>query len=409
MSRTIAFVAPTASYDVMRFVRAVSRLEGVRLLGVFQKPSIEAASLCRAIARVDDASNVDDLTQAVTLLQKQYGRVDRLIGINEVVQVQLAQARERLGIAGTPLKTARLFRDKAAMKDALRAAGLPVAKHALVSSKAQALAFANTVGLPVVLKPPAGVGAKSTYRVRTEAELLRTLAQMGASTKTPVLAEELIQGTEHSFETITVAGRVRATSFADYHPGCLEVLETPWMQWACVLPRLVEGVHYQRAQTAGLAAIRALGLDDGMTHMEWFARRDGSIAIGEIAQRPPGPQLCQMVGLVNDIDVYRAWARAVVDGAFDGGWARRFAAGCAYVRGVGQGRITSIEGADEAWQVLSRHLVEARLPRVGAPKNPSYEGDGVVVVRHERTDAVLRLLGAAMKTLRIQYDGRAAA
>jgi hypothetical protein len=33
----------------------------------------------------------------------------------------------------------------------------------------------------------------------------------------------------------------------------------------------------------------------------------------------------------------------------------------------------------------------------------------VVVVRHERTDAVLRLLGAAMKTLRIQYDGRAAA
>ncbi|MDX2013194.1 MAG: hypothetical protein SFW67_23565 [Myxococcaceae bacterium] len=405
MSRAIAFVAPSATYDVMRFVRAVSRIEGVRLLGVFQKPSAEAASLCQGLAVVDDALNVDDVTQAITLLQRKHGRVERLLGINEVIQGQLAVVRERLGIAGTPVKTARLFRDKAAMKDALRAAKLPVARHALIHSKGEALRFVRDVGLPLVLKPPAGVGAKSTFRVRTEAELTETLAAMRPSAAAPVLAEELLQGTEHSFETITVSGRVRATSFADYHPGCLEVLETPWMQWACVLPRAPVGPHYAAAEKAGLAAIRALGLDDGMTHMEWFARPDGSIAIGEIAQRPPGPQLCQMVGLVNDVDIYRAWARAVVDRAFDGGWSRRFAAGCAYVRGVGEGRITGVTGVNEAWQVLARHLVEARLPVVGRPKNPSYEGDGVVVVRHEDTRAVLRLLGVAMKTLRIRYDG----
>jgi biotin carboxylase len=405
VSRTIAFVAPTASYDVMRFLRAVARLEGVRLLGIFQRPSAEAASRCRAIATVDDALDVEDLTEAVRLLQKRHGRVDRLLGINEVLQEQLAEVRSRFGIPGTPPRTARLFRDKAAMKDALRAAGLPVAKHALLHSKAEGQRFAREVGLPLVLKPPAGVGAKSTFRVHTEAELGSTLEAMRPSAQAPVLAEELLQGTEHSFETITVAGKVRANSFADYHPGCLEVLETPWVQWACVLPRAPVGPHYTLAEKAGLAAIRALGLDDGMTHMEWFARSDGSIAIGEIAQRPPGPQLCQMVGLVNDVDIYRAWARAVVDRAFDGGWSRRFAAGCAYVRGVGQGRIVSVTGVHETWQVLARHLVEARLPVVGRPKNPSYEGDGVVVVRHEQTRAVLQLLGVAMKTLRIGYDG----
>lgn len=405
MSRTIAFVAPAASYDVMRFLRAVARLEGVRLLGIFQRPSAAAASRCRAIATVDDALDVEDLTEAVRLLQKRHGRVDRLLGINEVLQEQLAEVRSRFGIPGTPPRTARLFRDKAAMKDALRAAGLPVAKHALLHSKAEGQRFAREVGLPLVLKPPAGVGAKSTFRVHTEAELGSTLEAMRPSAQAPVLAEELLQGTEHSFETITVAGKVRANSFADYHPGCLEVLETPWVQWACVLPRAPVGPHYTLAEKAGLAAIRALGLDDGMTHMEWFARSDGSIAIGEIAQRPPGPQLCQMVGLVNDVDIYRAWARAVVDRAFDGGWSRRFAAGCAYVRGVGQGRIVSVTGVHETWQVLARHLVEARLPVVGRPKNPSYEGDGVVVVRHEQTRAVLQLLGVAMKTLRIGYDG----
>jgi hypothetical protein len=74
------------------------------------------------------------------------------------------------------------------------------------------------------------------------------------------------------------------------------------------------------------------------------------------------------------------------------------------VRGVGSGRIVSVGGVNETWQVLARHLVEARLPVVGRPKNPSYEGDGVVVVRHEHTQAVLQLLGVAMKTLRVRYD-----
>ena len=34
-----------------------------------------------------------------------------------------------------------------------------------------------------------------------------------------------------------------------------------------------------------------LGLQTGMTHMEWFGRPDGSIAIGEIGARPPGAQI----------------------------------------------------------------------------------------------------------------------
>ena len=67
----------------------------------------------------------------------------------------------------------------------------------------------------------------------------------------------------------------------------------------------------------GMRAISALGLKDGFTHMEWFKRPDGSIAIGEIAQRPPGANITQMIGLAHGIDPYLAWARAVVDGAFE--------------------------------------------------------------------------------------------
>lgn len=404
MLRNVIFAASVGSYDVMRFVHALSRLEGVRLLGVFGRLNDELRQVCHDVALVDDATDVDDLSAAVTLLTRKHGRAHRIVGINEVLMVQLAQVRERFGVPGTSVRAATLFREKAQMKDALRAAGLPVARHALVTSERQAFAFAEDVGLELVLKPPAGVGAKSTYRVQTGDELRATLRAMRPSAQRPVLLEEMLRGTEHSFETLTVGGVPRVFSFSNYVPGPLEVVENPWMQWVCLLPREVSSPTFDRARVAGVAAIRALGLDDGMTHMEWFARPDGSIAIGEIAQRPPGPQLCQMTGLVNDVDIYRAWARAVVDGVLDAPWTRRYAAATAWLRGVGKGRVSAIRGVREAYQVLAPHLVEARLPDVGKPKNEGYEGDGYVVVRHERTDSARALIRAAIETIRVQYE-----
>ena len=403
MLRNILFAAPSPSYDVLRFVRALAGLEGVRLLGIFGRRSKEASQLCSDIAIVDDPMSLADLKEGAGLLLKKHGRAHRILGINEVLMVQLAQLREHFSVEGTRVRTATLFRDKADMKDALRKAGLPVAKHALLTTEKEARAFAEAVGFPIVLKPPAGVGAKSTYRIRNGSDLVQALKSMDMRKDAPVLAEEMLRGTEHSFETITTGGVPRATSFADYHPGCLEVLENPWIQWACVLPRETKRASYEKAEKAGIAAIKALGLEDGMTHMEWFARSDGSIAIGEIAQRPPGPQLCQMTGLVNDIDIYRAWARAVVDGDFDAPWKRTYAAGTAYLRGMGHGRVSSIRGVREANALLGPYLVEAKLPDIGKAKNESYEGDGYVVVRHTSTTKVRELIKTAVETIKLQY------
>lgn len=403
MPRNLVFAAAAPTYDVLRFVRALAALDDVRLLGVFGRDAPELATLCHEHVVISSPTDADALTEATLALQRRHGRLHRVLGINEVLMVQLAQVRERLGVPGTPVRTAVLFREKAAMKDALRAAGLPVARHALVTSAREALAFAEANGFPLIIKPPAGVGAKATFRVRDARELAAALAAASPSEASPVLFEELLRGSEHSFETITVGGVTRATSFSDYLPGCLEVLETPWIQWACLLPREVDAPGYAKAREAGLEAIRVLGLDDGMTHMEWFARSDGSIAIGEIAQRPPGPQLCQMTGLVHDVDIYRAWSRAVVDGAFDAPWERRYAAGTAFLRGLGRGAVAAIRGVREAHAVLGPHLVEARLPTIGKPKNDSYEGDGYVVVRHESTAMVRRLITAAIETIKIHY------
>jgi phosphoribosylaminoimidazole carboxylase (NCAIR synthetase) len=289
------------------------------------------------------------------------------------------------------------------MKEALRSAGLPVAKSRLIRSQADARNFAEEVGFPLVLKPPAGMGAKSTWRVSSLDELLRGVAGMGASEGRPVLAEEFLRGREFSFETLTLAGVPRVESISHYLPTCLEVLENPWIQWCCFLPRDISGPQYDGARRMARGAIAALGLTDGMTHMEWFQRPDGSLVIGEIAQRPPGANISTMTGLAHGVDPFRAWVRAVVDGELEGSWERKYAVGSAFLRGMGHGRVAHVSGVHEVHQAIGKRVVEAKLPIVGATKSDGYEGDGYVIVRDPSSEAVQQALKTIIETIQVHY------
>lgn len=403
--RNVVFVAPFPIETTMRFVRATAKLPDVRLLGLVHTPPAPGspdAGLYHDVVRVTEPLALQDVIDGVEVLKRRHGQPHRIIGILEPLMVQMAEARERHGVHGTRRRTAELFRDKAKMKDALRAAGLPVARHKLVMSEGEARAFAKEVGFPIVLKPPAGMGAKGTFRVGSEEELLRAVRGMAS----PVLAEEFLRGREFSMETITIGGVPRTSSFSQYLPGCLEVVETPWIQWTCLLPREIDEPLYEGARKMGFAAIKALGLDDGMTHMEWFERADGSLAIGEIGMRPPGANISLMTGIAHGIDTYRTWARAVVDGELDAPWERKRAVGCAFLRGMGSGHVARVQGIDEAQhalRVLGAHVAEVKLPTVGAPKSDSYEGDGFIVVHHERTDVVQAALKQIISTVRVEY------
>jgi len=137
--------------------------------------------------------------------------------------------------------------------------------------------------------------------------------------------------------------------------------------------------------------------------MEWFRRPDGSIAIGEIAQRPPGANITRMIGLTFDVDPYLAWARAVVDYTFDGPWERKYSAGCAFFRGIGKGRVSHVTGVQKAQDAVGKWVVEAKLPAIGAPKSDSYEGDGYAIVRHPETAAVHAALKTLIENVHVHY------
>ena len=402
--RNVVFAAPFPLETTMRFARAAAKLDGVRLLGIVQEaPRGADAHLYADVVTVDDGLDPGQLIAAARILERRHGPLHRVLGILEPLQVQLAQVREALGVAGPRVATADLFRDKARMKDELRRHGLPCARHKLIRTWADAEAFVAEVGLPLVLKPTAGMGCKSTWRIGSKDELRAALKALHAGPDHPALAEEFLRGREYSFETITIGGQVRFQSCSRYYPTPLEVMETPWIQWAVVLPRDIDGPEFADARALGVEAVAALGLETGVTHMEWFRRDDGSLAIGEIAARPPGAHIVLANGYAHDADLYRAWARAVVDEAFDGPWPRKYAVGVAYLRGVGRGRVVSVRGVDKANQLVGHLAVESRLPKPGTPRADSYEGDGYIVVRDPDTEVVKRAVSTLIETIQIDY------
>jgi hypothetical protein len=400
-----AFVAPYLLEATARFVISAATLPDVRLGLITCEPleAIHPDLRGRLVGhwRVEDALDPRQLAGAVAGLSSQMGRVERLVGALEQLQVPLAQVREGLGIEGMDERTALNVRDKSRMKETLQAAGVPCARHALVHSAAEAVAFADQVGFPLVAKPPAGAGAQATYRLDDGDMLRGWLGAMPLSDSGPALLEEFLVGEEHSFDSVSIGGQTVWSSISDYYPPPLEVLRNPWIQWTVMLPREIDGPHYEGVHKWGPAALQVLGVRDALTHMEWFRRPDGSVAISEVAARPPGAQLTSMHGYAHDFDLYRAWTELVILGRFDAP-ERRFATGTAYLRGMGHGRVRAVHGVDAVQERVGHLVVEARLPRPGQPAGSDYLGEGYVMVRDPETSVVKEALSTIVGGIRVE-------
>ncbi len=400
-----AFVAPYLLEATARFALAAARIPGVRLGLITTESAADLSPDLRdALAghwQVGDSLDPQQIADAVRGLSGQIGSVERLIGALEQLQVPLARVRGALGIPGMDEATALNVRDKSRMKSVLRAAGIPCARHQLVTRTEEATSFLAEVGLPIVAKPPAGAGAQATYRLDTETDFASWLRAAQADPAEVWLLEEFLTGPEHTFDSVTVEGDTLWASIADYEPPPLEVLRTPWVQWTVMLPHTNEAAEYGPIKQIGPAALRALGVQTAFTHMEWFERPDGSVAVSEVGARPPGAQIASMIGFSYDVDFYSMWAELVLLGTFDPP-SRVYATGTAYLRGQGRGRVRAVHGVEEMQRELGHLVVDAKLPQPGQPASTSYEGEGFVTVRHQDTAVVRAALDRIISGLRVE-------
>lgn len=411
--RHLVFVAPKFLENTNRYVAGFARLDGLTVSVISEDPASAIPGAIKSHLtgghyRVPNPLDGAQLAEACRGLAQGFGPIDRLTGALEQLQLPLAQAREAIGIPGMGLTHARRFRDKDEMKRVLRAAGVPVAQSELASSPAEVAALGRRLGFPLIVKPPAGLGSRNTFRLESMADI-DALPHLGLvpSAAAPVQVEQFVVGREHTCETVTIAGKPVWRSGTRYFPTPLEVLENGWMQYCVLLP--LEDDAWRPFHPVNDAALKALfegaspEAATALTHMEWFLTDAQQLVVGEVGARPPGVQIMPLMGLVHDTNLVHDWCELVAFDRFTPR-PRRFAAGAAFFRGQGRGeRVVSVQGLEAAVEAAGEALVEFRTPKVGMPRAPGYEGEGSAILKATDTETVKRALLAMIRHVQVRY------
>jgi formate-dependent phosphoribosylglycinamide formyltransferase (GAR transformylase) len=410
MSINVVFVEPCFPANQREFVRALHAV-GARVVGIGERPKHsldgELQHWLSHYEQIRNVTDVGDLERAVRFVQSKVP-VHRLEAVVEAHVMCAATVRERCGIPGTSVRTTFLCRDKPAMKQALREAGVPCAQSLGSNDRAEIRDFAERVGFPLIVKPRDGAGASGTVRVDDMAALDRALAErhVGADGH-GVAVEEFIEGHEGFYDTITIQGRVVHDFATHYYPNVLEAMRTRWISPQFVTTNRIDSAPgYGDLRAMGQRVIEALGVETSATHMEWFYGPKG-LKFSEIGCRPPGVRAWDLYAAANEFDIYREWAMAIVHGRPAQSLSRRYAAGIIALRPDRDGRIRYYENVDDIHRRFGQWQIDEYFPPPGTPTQPveaGYMANGWMRFRHPDYDHLRSILDTVGQTVRGRVD-----
>ena len=310
------FVSPHFPKTYWNFCERLHR-NGVNVLGIGDAPFDEIPwQLKHCLAeyyRVNDLGNYDEMLRAVAYFTFHYGKIDWLESNNEYWLEMDAQMRTDFNITtGAQNDFIERIKYKSKMKESYIAAGVPVARHHMVSTLAAAKAFIKEVGYPVIVKPDNGCGAEATYKLRNLKELKAFYAEPHA---VPYIMEEFINGTIVSFDGVADSHCVPLFYTSNVFPTpMLDIVSEQgdlsyWTQKT--VPAALKDV--------GFRTIKAFGAKSRFFHCEFFQLNEDKPGLGkkgdyvalEVNMRPAGGYTPDMINYANSADCYQIWADMV--------------------------------------------------------------------------------------------------
>jgi len=188
-----------------------------------------------------------------------------------------AMIREEFKLTGTPLKITNILHNKNEMKLEALKHGIPITKFQLIDENDTPEALVAKLGLPLVVKPVAESGARGVM-------VLKSLAQVKAHAKPGLLAEAFVAGSEISVETLIHNGTPIFHNITDY-----------LHQWKkSLVPATLDQDLEQAIIKINDQVIKGFGVQNGMTHAEFYLTKAGPI-FGEMAVRPPGGYYMELI------------------------------------------------------------------------------------------------------------------
>ncbi len=408
----VVHVEPAFPNNQREFLRGLLAT-GAQVSAISERP-VEALpeELRRGLTGFQQVRSVVDEGALASAVKRLAARrpVERLEATVEAHVMAAAHVRESLKIPGTTAKTAWLCRDKPAMKDAVRQAGIACAASARVTTRADARAFAKTTGYPLILKPIDGAGAAGATRCDDDHGLEAALTALQvfdtAGSSKAVAIEEFLTGHEGFYDTITIHGQVAVDFATHYYPNVLEAMRTRWISPQIVTTNRIEEKGYQELRAMGQKVIAALGIWNSPSHMEWFFG-DKGLKFSEIGCRPPGVGVWDVYCAANEFDIYRAWGEAIVHGAIQQRPSRKYAAGMIALRPDRDGTIRGYDGWEQIQREFGQWVLDHHLPSPGTRTQgveAGYMANAWVRMRHPDYDELRRMLDRVGETVKVRAN-----
>lgn len=330
----------------------------------------------RAVLTVDPAD-----TRALTAAVREVSagrRVDRLLAVSERHLLPAARVRDALGLRGPSLRQMLPLLDKVAMKEHLRAHGIPVPDFMPVRRAADAAPLLLRHGR-ILFKPRTAQGAVGVCVVASPAEL-EALSAAGFSHAGPYEAEQFITGEMFHVDSVAERGRPLLALASRY----LEPTEVYLDGRPRRSVNLDPGPLRDALCEFNARLIAAYPWFSGATHAEMFRDRHGRLVLCEIAGRPGGGGIIAAFKNTHQIDLCAAAVLPQLDlplpaitpvadpDRASSGWVILYAD-----PRVLPGVLAAVDGVPAASWVVA---VKLRKELGKLLDHPAMSGDGVMVV-----------------------------
>ena len=265
---------------------------------------------------IDDVLTVANQATADMFVERvsefaRHHRVDRIVAHEEYDVMHAAMIREHLRIPGLGTTTARLFRDKLAMRVKAFEAGIRVPDFVHVLNYDEIRGYMASVPGPWVLKPRSDVSAVGIQKLHDPELVWRAIDALDArpavtERSTHYLLEKFIPGDVFHVDSLVENGEVIFAGVNRYWRPPMEVAHKGGVFLTNTVRR--DSDEERALLEMNRALLATLGFVRGATHAEFIRGADGEFHFLEVAGRVGGAYISDSLEAATGVNVWREWA-----------------------------------------------------------------------------------------------------
>jgi biotin carboxylase len=284
MSR-ILLLLPTATYRASDFLAAAASLGVEVVVGSEQRHTLDQSMGDRAV--VVPLATPDAALEVIVALDSRTP-LDAVLAVDDEGIVVAARAAERLGFRHNSPDAVAGTRDKVVMRERLSATEISQPSFRVIPLGADAVAAANEIGYPCVIKPVSRSASQGVIRVNDATEARSAAARIRAimgDCPEPMIVEQYVPGAEVAVEGLLVNGRLQVLAVFDKP----DPLVGPYFEETIYVTPSRHGAHTLiELERITARATEALGLREGPVHAELRIGPTGMVTVLELAARSIG-------------------------------------------------------------------------------------------------------------------------